>query len=245
MHKSRLPNWRACIKRRENQGALATLRATLQKGEITQAETKTRLMATIESLRANFDCEPQIAIDAPEPELIEGTTFTARARELERDLKLMGPIDPLAIKIRCKLNERRIFVTQQLDDVKASRKELHKVIKAIRWEEIVTVFEKAFEDVQKHFSDLFSTLFAGGAGRLTLTDPSDMFNTGIEMEARPSGKNVRRLSLLSGGERSLTALAFLFAVFGIKSHLCFYVMDEVEAALDEPNLMRLLLRSGS
>jgi len=226
------------VDRRNRETELTQIRGSLQKGEITEAETKTRLLATIESLRANFDCEPQVAIDAPEPELIEGTTFSARARELERDLKLMGPINPLAVQEYDELNERHVFLNQQLDDVKASRKELHKVIKTIDTE-IVTVFEKAFEDVQKHFTDLFSTLFAGGAGRLTLTDPTDMLNTGIEMEARPSGKNVRRLSLLSGGERSLTALAFLFAVFRSRPSP-FYVMDEVEAALDEPNLMRFL-----
>ena len=226
------------VERRSQETQLTQLRGSLQKGEITQAETKTRLIATIEALRANFDCEPQVAMDSPEPEMVEGTTFSGRARELERDLKLMGPINPLAVQEYDELNERHVFLNQQLDDVKASRKELHKVIKTIDTE-IVTVFEKAFEDVQKHFTDLFSTLFAGGAGRLTLTDPSDMLNTGIEMEARPSGKNVRRLSLLSGGERSLTALAFLFAVFRSRPSP-FYVMDEVEAALDEPNLMRFL-----
>src|SRR4029079_17272149 len=99
-----------------------------------------------------------------------------------------------------------------LDDVKASRRELNRVIKAVD-QEIVTVFQAAFDDVQRNFIDLFTTLFPGGSGRVFLTDPDDLLNTGIEMEARPSGKNVRRLSLLSGGERSLTALAFLFAVF--------------------------------
>src|SRR5213075_3582065 len=94
-------------------------------------------------------------------------------------------------------------------------------------------------DVQQNFTDLFTTLFPGGAGRIVLTDPDDMLNTGIEMEARPSGKNVRRLSLLSGGERSLTALAFLFAVFRARPSP-FYLLDEVEAALDDVNLHRFL-----
>ncbi len=104
------------------------------------------------------------------------------------------------------------FLQEQLEDVKSSRRELHARDPGRR-PEIVTVFEDAFADVQEHFERLFSTLFPGGSGRLLLTDPDDLLNTGIEMEARPSGKNVRRLSLLSGGERSLTALAFLFAVF--------------------------------
>lgn len=233
---SRLETLRS--QRRQAENNLTNTRALLQKGEISLAETKTKLTSTIEILRANFDCEPQSAIQAEQPIVPEGNTLTQRARELERDLKTMGPINPLAVQEYDELNERHVFLNQQLDDVKASRKELHKVIKTID-QEIVTVFEKAFEDVQKHFSDLFSTLFAGGAGRLTLCDPTDMLNTGIEMEARPSGKNVRRLSLLSGGERSLTALAFLFAVFRSRPSP-FYIMDEVEAALDEPNLMRFL-----
>ena len=103
----------------------------------------------------------------------------------------------------------------------------------------MAIFEGAFIDVSEHFERLFSTLFPGGAGRLLLTDPDDMLNTGIDMEARPSGKNVRRLSLLSGGERSLTALAFLFAVFRARPSP-FYLMDEVEAALDDVNLHRFL-----
>lgn len=233
---SRLESLR--VSRRDAEKLLLETRDSLQKGDITEAETRTRLTTTVETLRNNHDCEPDVAINAEMPEVAEGTTLTSRARDLDRELKLMGPINPLAVQEYDELNERHVFLNQQLDDVKASRKELHKVIKTID-EEIVTVFEKAFEDVQKHFSDLFTTLFSGGAGRLTLTDPNDMLNTGIDMEARPSGKNVRRLSLLSGGERSLTALAFLFAVFRSRPSP-FYIMDEVEAALDEPNLMRFL-----
>lgn len=226
------------VQRRDAEKNLLEARDVIQKSDITEAETKTRLSNTIELLRTNHDCEPDVALNAEMPEVGEATTLTQRGRELERELKMMGPINPLAVQEFDELNERHVFLTQQLDDVKASRKELHKVIKTID-QEIVTVFEKAFDDVQKHFSDLFQTLFSGGAGRLTLTDPNDMLNTGIEMEARPSGKNVRRLSLLSGGERSLTALAFLFAVFRSRPSP-FYIMDEVEAALDEPNLMRFL-----
>jgi chromosome segregation protein len=122
--------------------------------------------------------------------------------------------------------------------VKASRRELNRVIRAVD-QEIISVFADAFEDVRRNFSDLFTTLFPGGSGKVFLSDPDDLLNTGIEMEARPSGKNVRRLSLLSGGERSLTALAFLFAVFRARPSP-FYLMDEVEAALDDVNLHRFL-----
>ena len=150
----------------------------------------------------------------------------------------MGPINPLALEEHDALQERHQFLQEQLEDVKASRRELTRVIRAVD-REIVTVFEDAFADVSENFDRLFSTLFPGGSGRLLLTDPDDLLNTGIEMEARPSGKNVRRLSLLSGGERSLTALAFLFAVFRARPSP-FYLMDEVEAALDDVNLHRFL-----
>jgi chromosome segregation protein len=115
---------------------------------------------------------------------------------------------------------------------------LLRVIRAVD-REIVSVFQTAFQDVSEHFSALFATLFPGGSGRVFLTEPDDVLNTGIEIEARPSGKNVRRLSLLSGGERSLTALAFLFAVFRARPSP-FYLLDEVEAALDDVNLHRFL-----
>ena len=105
--------------------------------------------------------------------------------------------------------------------------------------EIQSVFAAAFADVSENFAALFTTLFPGGTGRLILTQPEDLLMTGIEVEAKPSGKNVKKLSLLSGGERSLTVLAFLFAVFRSRPSP-FYVMDEVEAALDDVNLHRFL-----
>ena len=123
-------------------------------------------------------------------------------------------------------------------DVKDSRRELQKVISAID-EEITNTFAAAFADVAGHFEILFATLFPGGVGALRLTSPDDLLNTGIEVEAKPSGKNVRKLSLLSGGERALTALGLLFAIFRSRPSP-FYVMDEVEAALDEVNLRRFL-----
>ena len=120
----------------------------------------------------------------------------------------------------------------------SARRELTKVIRAVD-AEIVDVFRAAFADVAENFESLFATLFPGGQGRLRLTDPEHLLETGIEVEARPSGKNIRRLSLLSGGERSLTAMAFLFAVFRSRPSP-FYLMDEVEAALDDVNLHRFL-----
>ena len=150
----------------------------------------------------------------------------------------MGAINPLALEEFSALTERHEFLQQQLDDIKAARRDLAKVIRSVD-EEIVNVFAAAYADVAANFETLFETLFPGGKGRLILTAPENLLETGIEVEARPSGKNVRKLSLLSGGERSLTALAFLFAVFRSRPSP-FYVMDEVEAALDDVNLHRFL-----
>jgi chromosome segregation protein len=150
----------------------------------------------------------------------------------------MGPINPLALQEFEELQERHQFYETQLEDIRTTRKDLNKVIRAVD-EEIVKVFTAAYADVSENFVSLFETLFPGGQGQIRLTDPSNLLETGIEIEARPSGKNVRKLSLLSGGERSLTALAYLFAVFRSRPSP-FYVMDEVEAALDDVNLHRFL-----
>lgn len=150
----------------------------------------------------------------------------------------MGPINPLALEEHQALQERHEFLAAQLEDVRSARRELAKVIRAVD-SEIVEVFRAAFADVADNFETLFATLFPGGQGRLRLTEPEHLLDTGIEVEARPSGKNIRRLSLLSGGERSLTAMAFLFAVFRSRPSP-FYMMDEVEAALDDVNLHRFL-----
>jgi chromosome segregation protein len=217
---------------------LLEVRELLQRRDVDEAETRLRLETAVEKLRAEYDVEPAVALDAPAPEVPAGTTLAGRARDLDRELRLMGPINPLALEEHDALLERHEFLQAQLEDVKASRRELNRVIKAVD-QEIVSVFATAFEDVSRNFVDLFTTLFPGGSGKLVLTDPDDLLNTGIEMEARPSGKNVRRLSLLSGGERSLTAMAFLFAVFRARPSP-FYLMDEVEAALDDVNLHRFL-----
>ncbi len=224
--------------RAEAERELVELREHQQRRDVDEAETRLRLESAVEKLRADFDSEPAVALDAPAPEVPAGTTLAGRARDLDRELRIMGPINPLALEEHDALLERHQFLQEQLDDVKASRRELNRVIRAVD-QEIVTVFSAAFDDVSRNFTQLFSTLFPGGSGRLTLTDPDDLLNTGIEMEARPSGKNVRRLSLLSGGERSLTALAYLFSVFRARPSP-FYLMDEVEAALDDVNLHRFL-----
>jgi len=227
--------------RRERAGAekqLEEVRERARRAELEGAELKLRLETAVEALRRDLDCEPAQAIAAECPPLPEGITVSVRVRELERELRLLGPINPLALEEYEQLQERHGFLEAQLEDVKSTRRDLSKVIKAVD-EEIVNVFSAAYADVSANFEALFETLFPGGSGGLRLTEPDNLLDTGIEVEARPSGKNVRKLSLLSGGERSLTALAYLFAVFRSRPSP-FYVMDEVEAALDDVNLHRFL-----
>ncbi|HEY2303725.1 MAG TPA: AAA family ATPase, partial [Acidimicrobiales bacterium] len=217
---------------------LAELRERAGRVELDEAEARIRLETLVDAIRRDLDCEPDATRGAPLPDLPPGTSPASRARELERELRLLGPINPLALEEYTALSERNRFLEAQLDDIRTGRRELTKVIKAID-AEIVDVFRAAYADVSENFERLFGTLFPGGQGRLRLSEPDHLLETGIEIEARPSGKNVRRLSLLSGGERSLTALAFLFAVFRSRPSP-FYLMDEVEAALDDVNLHRFL-----
>jgi chromosome segregation protein len=217
---------------------LDELRERSRRVEIEEAEVKLRLETAVEALRRDHSLEPEAAEAAQMPPLAEGVAAPARVRDLERELRLLGPINPLALEEFNELQERHAFLEAQLEDVRDTRRELLRVIKAVD-QEIQSVFASAFADVSGHFTQLFDNLFPGGSGKLVLTQPDDLLNTGIEVEAKPSGKNVKKLSLLSGGERSLTALAFLFAVFRSRPSP-FYVMDEVEAALDDVNLHRFL-----
>ncbi|MCO4251850.1 chromosome segregation protein SMC [Pseudarthrobacter raffinosi] len=161
-----------------------------------------------------------------------------RLRKAERDLSALGKVNPLALEEFAALEERHQFLSTQLEDLKSSRKDLLDIIKEVD-DRVQRVFTEAFEDTRDQFVHVFERLFPGGEGRLVLTDPSDMLTTGIEVEARPAGKKIKRLSLLSGGERSLTAVALLVAIFKARPSP-FYVMDEVEAALDDTNLSRLI-----
>ena len=224
--------------RTENEQRLDVTRERARKADIEEAEAKLRLETSIETLRRELDIEPAVAEAAQMPELPEGASPAGRVRELERELRLLGPINPLALEEFNELQTRHSFLEEQLDDVRSTRRELARVIAAVD-AEIQNVFASAFADVAANFTELFGLLFPGGKGALKLTHPDDLLNTGIEVEAKPSGKNVKKLSLLSGGERSLTALAYLFAVFRSRPSP-FYVMDEVEAALDDVNLHRFL-----
>jgi chromosome segregation protein len=161
-----------------------------------------------------------------------------RAAEADRQLTRLGKVNPLALEEYEALVERHQFLATQLEDLRKTRRDLLTVVKEVD-DRVQEVFASAYADTAREFEGLFSRLFPGGQGRLILTEPDDMLTTGIEIEARPPGKKVKRLSLLSGGERSLTAIAYLFAIFKARPSP-FYVLDEVEAALDDSNLQRLL-----
>jgi chromosome segregation protein len=224
--------------RHDAEAALDAGRERLRRVELDEAELRVRLEGAVETLRRDHDAEPERAVAAECPLLPEGVSPSARVRELEREVRLLGPINPLALEEFTALQERHGFLETQLEDVRSTRRDLVRVIRAVD-EEIQTIFASAYADVATGFERLFALLFPGGQGRLVLTRPEDLLETGVEVEAKPSGKNVKKLSLLSGGERSLTALAFLFAVFRARPSP-FYVMDEVEAALDDVNLHRFL-----
>ncbi|MFC7327850.1 chromosome segregation protein SMC [Marinactinospora rubrisoli] len=181
------------------------------------------------------DADPEEGVAVPFVRSVQ----EKRARTAERQLGQLGKINPLALEEFAALEERHAFLTAQLEDLKKTRRDLLTVVKEVD-DRVQEVFASAYADVEREFAGIFGRLFPGGEGRLVLTEPDDMLTTGVEVEARPPGKKVKRLSLLSGGERSLTAVAFLAAIFKARPSP-FYVMDEVEAALDDTNLQRLLV----
>ncbi|NVM94797.1 chromosome segregation protein SMC [Arthrobacter sp. AETb3-4] len=185
----------------------------------------------------------RVAVDDSGEEVPEGMPFVRdeqekRLKRAERDLAALGRVNPLALEEFAALEERHQFLSTQLEDLKSSRKDLMDIIKEVD-QRVEEVFTAAYADTAVQFERVFGRLFPGGEGKLVLTDPTDMLTTGIEVEARPAGKKIKRLSLLSGGERSLTAVALLVAIFKARPSP-FYVMDEVEAALDDTNLGRLI-----
>ena len=227
--------------RRERSGVerqLSAVREQISRNELEEAQMKGRLEALTETVRRELDCEPEALEGAECPPLPAGSSAPTRARELEREIRLMGPVNPLALEEFAALEERHKFLEGQLHDVSGARRELSKVIRAVD-AEIIMIFKAAFDDVAENFTRLVTMLFPGGHGSLFLSDTSNILESGVDLEVRPAGKNIRRLSLLSGGERSLVALAFLFAVFRSRPSP-FYMMDEVEPALDDVNLHRFL-----
>ncbi|MGW0751751.1 AAA family ATPase [Streptomyces sp. NPDC002587] len=180
--------------------------------------------------------------DAEHPRNLPGPFVRAqqekRLKAAERAYQQLGKVNPLALEEFAALEERHQFLSEQLEDLRKTRADLLQVVKEVD-ERVEQVFTEAYRDTAREFEGVFSRLFPGGEGRLVLTDPDNMLTTGIDVEARPPGKRVKRLSLLSGGERSLTAVALLVSIFKARPSP-FYVMDEVEAALDDTNLQRLI-----
>jgi chromosome segregation protein len=187
---------------------------------------------------------PPPAPPSEEQQVLTGTIPYVRAEQerraaaAQRQLDQLGKVNPLALEEFAALEERHAFLATQLEDLKKTRRDLLTVVKEVD-DRVQEVFASAFEDTAREFEGIFARLFPGGEGRLILTEPDDMLATGIDFEARPPGKKVKRMSLLSGGERSLTAIAFLLAIFKARPSP-FYVLDEVEAALDDTNMQRLL-----
>ena len=174
----------------------------------------------------------------PEPYPFDRGEQERRLKSAERALSLLGRVNPLALEEFAAMEERHQFLSAQLEDLRNSQQDLRGIIQEVD-DRMEQVFSEAFADTSVQFERVFARLFPGGAGRLVLTDPDNILTSGVEVEARPPGKKVKRLSLLSGGERSLTAVAFLVALFKARPSP-FYVLDEVEAALDDTNLGRLL-----
>jgi chromosome segregation protein len=161
-----------------------------------------------------------------------------RFERAERKLAQLGRVNPLALEEFAALEQRHAFLTEQLADLTKTRKDLLTIIDELD-DRMQTIFRSAFDDTQRAFTEVFPVLFPGGTGSISLTNPDDLLTTGIEVQVKPAGKKIERLSLLSGGERSLAAVALLISIFKARPSP-FYIMDEVEAALDDANLGRLL-----
>jgi chromosome segregation protein len=217
--------------------------------EITRAEHRLRLEQLAEHALDEFGVTTEVLVGEYGPDVLvprenalpepyDRAVAEKRAGEAQKQLDRLGKINPLALEEYAALNERHQFLATQLDDLRKTRRDLLTVVKEVD-DRVQEVFASAYADTAREFEALFGRLFPGGNGNLVLTEPDDMLATGIEIEARPPGKKVKRLSLLSGGERSLTAIAYLFAIFKARPSP-FYVLDEVEAALDDTNLSRLI-----
>ncbi len=247
---------------RDLEGELARLTDEVHRDEVARAEQRMRIEQLEAKAGEDFGLDVETLLGEYGPDLpvpptqaalaqaeADGTPAPApvpydraaqekRAAKAERDLTLLGKVNPLALEEYAAMEERFKFLSDQLEDLKATRKDLMTVVADVD-ERILEVFSSAFEDTAREFAQVFKVLFPGGEGRLVLTDPDDLLTTGVEVEARPPGKKIKRLSLLSGGERSLTAVALLVAIFRARPSP-FYILDEVEAALDDVNLGRLL-----
>jgi len=226
---------------------------TVHRDELARTQQQMRIDALAEKAMTELGYEPEALVaefgpDVPIPVVGEDEEPASkpfvraeqekRLRAAERDLAVLGKVNPLALEEFDAMQERHTFLSEQLDDLRKTRTDLMGIISEVDTH-MQEVFARAYEDVSREFKLAFERLFPGGDGRLVLTEPGQWLTTGVDVEARPAGKKVKRLSLLSGGERSLVAVAFLVALFKARPSP-FYILDEVEAALDDVNLGRLL-----
>ncbi|MGV9313147.1 chromosome segregation protein SMC [Streptomyces sp. NPDC003691] len=255
---------RARSRGRELKSALDRLTDSVHRGEVLGAEKRLRIEQLETRALEELGVEPAALVaeygpdqpvppsppaegeELPEdpehprnlPRAFDRAGQEKRLKAAERAYQQLGKVNPLALEEFAALEERHQFLSEQLEDLKKTRTDLLAVVREVD-ERVEQVFTEAYRDTAREFEGVFSRLFPGGEGRLVLTDPENMLTTGVDVEARPPGKKVKRLSLLSGGERSLTAVAMLVAIFKARPSP-FYVMDEVEAALDDTNLQRLI-----
>ncbi len=225
-------------RRDELQASIAAFKDRLSQLAVEMAEMRVRRESIAETLRRDIDASEAEALAAPEPAYDESVDRAARLQTLEADLRRMGPVNPLAAQEYHDLNGRYEHIRSELGDLEEARNELQRVVRSLD-ETIEELFVEAFHEVAAFYEENFAILFPGGRGRVVLTDPDRPLTSGVDIKAQPLGKKVSRLQLLSGGERSLAALAFLFAVFKARPSP-FYILDEVEAALDDANLRRFL-----
>jgi len=237
---------------------LETLTSSVHRDEIARAEQRMRIESLKSKTAEEFAIDTDALVSEYGPDNDVPTFFENEFGEIvttelipyrrdqqekrlasaERSLNLLGKINPLALEEFSALEERLKFLANQLEDLKNTKKDLLDIIKEVD-DRVQQIFMEAFEDTARHFEEIFARLFPGGDGRLILVDPDNPLSSGVDVEARPPGKRIKRLSLLSGGEKSLTAVAMLIAIFKARPSP-FYVLDEVEAALDDVNLGRLL-----
>ncbi|MGZ5389810.1 MAG: AAA family ATPase, partial [Aeromicrobium sp.] len=241
---------------RELSADLDNLTDSVHKDELARTEQRMRIESLqqraldelglgSESLISEYGPDVPVPASAPEegdepgePRPYVREEQLKRLKTAERSMAMLGKVNPLALEEFSALEERHKFLSEQLEDLRKTRQDLLEIVEEVD-AKVEQVFTEAWYDVEREFEDVFSRLFPGGEGRLILTDAQNMLTTGIDVEARPPGKKVKRLSLLSGGERSLVAVAFLVALFKARPSP-FYILDEVEAALDDTNLGRLL-----
>ena len=218
------------------QGGIDEANEVMAAIRVEKGQLEVQVTAAVQRIVEDLGVPIERALETPPVE--DRAEASERAHRLRKRLSNLGPVNPVAVEEFDHLQERRDFMQAQLDDLLSSRKALQKVITAID-RKVRDRFLETFEIVDRHFQDIFALLFPGGHASLTLTEPDDPENTGVEVAAQPRGKRLQKMSLLSGGEKSLTALALLFAVY--RTRPCpFYILDEVEAALDDTNLRRFI-----